>query len=1520
MKHRGPIVAATLLFASFLPALPLAGQLDSSCKVSALNRTASVQAGGVWVLPNVPANQGPIRVRATCVDNGVTRSGQSDLLTVPANGVIEVESIRFDAPVPVPGVLRLTAPATTLGTAGQTLDLTAVATYADGSSADVTPAAAGTSYRSSNPAIAEVDGAGRVTARTSGRVLVSALNEGALGVITMQVVLSGDADGDGLPDDFELANGLDPNNPADSIDDPDGDGLSTFDELQAGLDPFDPDTDDDRLQDGAEAGFGTDPRLFDTDGYRVSDGLEVTAGSDPLNRLSVNLAPILAGLQVDPPAFTIVYNTILGEGSRRVTVTATLVDGTRLDATGAPYGTTYGSTHLAVASFGLEPGRIFAGANGTAAITASNGTFSATAEVTVQAFSPQALSFLPLPGAANDLALDGAYAYVACGGADLQVVDVSNLSQPRLVASRSFPGEAFDVVVADGVAYVAAGSNGLVTVDVGNPLAPVVLGSIRTPGTALAVAVRDGIAYVADGRGLRLFDVTDPAAPVALGQISLPGRPRGIALTENLAVVAAEREGIQVLDVSDPALPRVVGSTQTRGCCLSNAADVVVRGRLAYVADGATTLGGIKVIDLSVPSTPVVVGASSDAFGLSGMAVEGGFALGADYFFVNGVPIFGIGALRPAFSSVLDFSRAPSMRDDNGMGIAVRDGAVFLAADDANTYRFGVNGRSALHIGRYVRLEEVNTVPRPPSVVLTAPVAGASIRERRLLSLAANATDDVRVAFVRFLVDGQPVATDFTAPYSHSFEVPDGAAQLTVTAEAEDLAGNRAAGEPVTVTVLADTDPAIRFLSPAPGLPLPWGSTAVIAVEATDDTAVRQVDFYLDGELLASASDLPYRFDYGLPPSGVTGFTVEAVATDDIGQTATTGPRVVAVDPDEPPVVALLEPQAGTALVAGGLVRLRAGAADDVGLAEVRYWIDGADVAADVAPPFEHAFQVDPGASEVRLSVVAMDSLGQQTSSAELVLPVEPDPGTDVEGRVVDLAGEPVANASVSCLGLQAVSGADGRFSVATVPTARGTVTCQASVLLAGETLAGTSVPVSPQPGGVTDAGDIAVASSLLYLTDGGSQPGRLFVFDEALGRVLPWSEPLPDAEAVTGLAFDAAGRLWATAPERPIEAIRSFGNRGTRLLLLDPETGEVQNDLGTFEDPETGDLPKIVDLTFDLGAETLYGLAASGFGEDAELAVLALDLENRYVRTVAAGFTGEPGGLAAADGLLHLLAFSGGSGTLRAIDPVTGAVLSTRATADPGLVRGMAPAPGGRSLRVVTATDLLQLDPQTGLFTLLASPTGPVTGGFQALAWRPLQRPPVTTVLAGRVVDEQGLPAPDAEVSYLGGTVTPAADGTFATGAVQVRTDLVRVIVDAVPQRVLGPAVLPVPGGITDFGDIETIGKACIEGLLSYSSSCSTEPVTGTLTLELQGTQEGEWLPAGIVVPGPDGGFCATLRRGFSYRLRQEAVACTWGTAVCETSLAVYDFGAWGSCTDEDHQCEDAGAVELFCGASGQP
>ena len=97
-----------------------------------------------------------------------------------------------------------------------------------------------------------------------------------------------DSDGDGAPDAWEEANGLDKDNEADGAMDLDEDGVSNVEEYNRGTDPGKADTDGDGLNDKMESGTGiwvseddrgTDPLIPDSDDDGLGDAVETNSGT-----------------------------------------------------------------------------------------------------------------------------------------------------------------------------------------------------------------------------------------------------------------------------------------------------------------------------------------------------------------------------------------------------------------------------------------------------------------------------------------------------------------------------------------------------------------------------------------------------------------------------------------------------------------------------------------------------------------------------------------------------------------------------------------------------------------------------------------------------------------------------------------------------------------------------------------------------------------------------------------------------------------------------------------------------------------------------------------------------------------------------------------------------------------------------------------------------------------------------------------------------------------------------------------
>lgn len=800
MENRGYLLVPSVRYALFLLPLLLATQtravvLDESCIVNVLNRTVPVRPDGGWSMPNIPSFMGQVRARVTCIRDGQTISGQTGFFSVVRNGVTRTGEFAFATPDPAPTSLVFDPTGVAfLAGLNSTADLRVLASFPDNDARDVTAVGSGINYNSSNPAIVSVDVNGKATAVAAGNALITARLDGAVAVKQVTVSTTGDTDGDGLPDDYEERHGLNPNDPIDAHEDQDDDGLSALEEYRDwGTDPREADSDSDGIKDGEEVaagrdGFITNALNEDTDTDRLWDGLEVQVGSSPVDAEDRNLAAALSSFEISPGTATIKYNTIETEASRQLTVTGHLIDGNTIDLTATSDGTSYTSSDLAICSFGIQSGRVFAGTNGACVVTASNSGFSAETNIVVDTFEPTALGYIGIPGYAYNVDVQGDYAFVAAGAAGLQVVDIADRGAPSIVASVDTPGVAQDVRIVADLAYVADGSAGLQVVDVADPLQPQIIGNVDTPGTAYDVYVKDHLAYVADNSGLQVIDVGFPGSPDIVGSVDTPGTAYGVAVSHDgfVAVVADGTAGIQIVDVSDPTNPGIVGGIDT-----GDARDVEVSEDFAFVADRQSSL---TTVDIASANNPVIRASTPFSSGgrLVDVALIDGFALGADIFFVNGVPIIDVAVPEaPAPRRILNFSQ---FRDDNGTGIAVDTEHVYLTA--------AVGSSTRLYIGQYRAIED--TAGIAPQVTLVSPLPGETVIEGVTLDLIAEASDDIAVAAVQFLINGSMLQVDTVEPYEASLVVPADIFGLTVGAEAVDFGGNVGSAHDVIVNVIPD--------------------------------------------------------------------------------------------------------------------------------------------------------------------------------------------------------------------------------------------------------------------------------------------------------------------------------------------------------------------------------------------------------------------------------------------------------------------------------------------------------------------------------------------------------------------------------------------------------------------------------------------------------------------------------------------------------------------------------------------
>jgi len=152
---------------------------------------------------------------------------------------------------------------------------------------------------------------------------------------------------------------------------------------------------------------------------------------------------------------------------------------------------------------------------------------------------------------------------------ELQIYDISELSNPQLLSSKVLGNLIWEFEYHDGHLYISGNDDGLVIIDVGDPYNPFETSVVDLP-SVLDVDIQNNIAYVAsadwDG-GLVRVDISDPATPTITNIYNPSGwfHPFKVAVQGDFVYTGENFGDVKLIDISNPSNPLELDEYVTSG-------------------------------------------------------------------------------------------------------------------------------------------------------------------------------------------------------------------------------------------------------------------------------------------------------------------------------------------------------------------------------------------------------------------------------------------------------------------------------------------------------------------------------------------------------------------------------------------------------------------------------------------------------------------------------------------------------------------------------------------------------------------------------------------------------------------------------------------------------------------------------------------------------------------------------------------------------------------------------------------
>ena len=187
----------------------------------------------------------------------------------------------------------------------------------------------------------------------------------------------------------------------------------------------------------------------------------------------------------------------------------------------------------------------------------------------------------------------------------------------------------------------------------------------------------------------------------------------------------------------------------------------------------------------------------------------------------------------------------------------------------------------------------------PPTIAVTSPANGTVLPTTGTVTLTASASDNVAVTAVQFVIDGTNFGPSISsAPYSTGWDLSKVATgSHTITAVAQDAAGNLGFATAVSVTVSSSADttpPTVSITAPTAGATA--SGVILVTASASDNKGVSYVQFFVDGNALGQqVLTSPYSTQWNTASVANGTHSLTALASDAAGNTTTSASVTVTV-------------------------------------------------------------------------------------------------------------------------------------------------------------------------------------------------------------------------------------------------------------------------------------------------------------------------------------------------------------------------------------------------------------------------------------------------------------------------------------------------------------------------------------------------------------------------------------------------------------------------------------------------